>query len=247
MSSIPISLLYFTSTKQHYDHKDVYLVTLNHLDKEIPLLNFKVKVAHIKITPGEEALAETMEKELVGRGFKVLTTTAGWKRGTSHQIGYMSDVIKISKELSVYENNHVMWLEDDSLMVSNKPPLIGVLHKMIQLVESSPEILTARFLRRGDLSTSPIMKKDESGDFFYSPHFNFQPAIMRSRDFYQACRVIEANPEATAQVQCEMLWRLVLAPLSPSDYKHIVWYPDFAETIHIGVPDYLKIKAELGL
>lgn len=243
--NIPISILFFTSTKQHYGHKDVYSVTLKHFDNQLPLCNFPVKIAHIKVTPGDEVLAESMEKELVNFGFKVITTTAGWQRGTSHQIGYMGDVVKMSKELSIYKNNHILWLEDDSLMVSHKLPLSGILQRMVQLVDSSPEILTTRFLRRGDFSTSPILKSEEL--YFYSPHFNFQPAIMRSRDFYQACRVLEANPQAAQTVQCEMLWRLILAPMSPIEHKHIVWFPDYAETIHTGVPDYLKIKEELGL
>lgn len=242
---LPISLMFMTSTKGHFGHKEVYLSTLNHLDRQIPLSYFRVKVAHIKITPGEEVFAQEMRKKLETFGFEVMERVAAWSRGQSHQQEYMKDLIKVSKNEKLYRNNFVLWLEDDSTMYSEKDSLERILTRMVLFLENRQDTASARFLRKGDFSTSPILK--EEGDFFWSPHFNFQPSILRSRDFYLGCKAIEDNFNNILNIQSEMLWRLVLAPFSRSELKHIVWHPDYAETHHLGSPEYPELKKKLNL
>jgi hypothetical protein len=244
--NIPISLIFFTSTKGHYDHKGIYLDTLNHLDKQIPLDSFSVKIAHIKVSPDEMGLLPIMETELVKRGFKTIVSIASWDRGQSHQNEYMKDVIKVSKEKALYSNPHVLWLEDDSVILPGNVSLEARLHEMTRLVDYSPDILSCRFIRRADYDGGvPVFNGD--GRVFFSPYFDFQPSILRSRDFYLAAKTIEDNIDKTAQVQCEMLWRLVLAPFSRAELKHLVWYPNECETVHLGVPDYLNVRKTLSL
>lgn len=245
MNAIPISLLFFTSTKGHFGHKDVYLTTLNHLERQIPLATFAAKVAHIKVGTDDGEAGARMATELERRGFKVIQTVADWKRGTSHQQAYMADVVRVSKEVSIYANPHIWWLEDDEAIRCHEGSLEEVLARMVRLVESSPDVLSARFLRAGDLASSPILKQEK--DHFWSPHLNFQEPLMRSRDFDLVCKIIEHNWAQIQQIQCEMLWRLMLAPFSRSELKHIVWNPGYAETIHLGTPDYPRLKQELGL
>ncbi len=241
---VPVTLCFFTSTKGHFGHKDVYLRTLNQLHRQFPLDYFGARLAHIKVTPGEEAIAEQMAEELVKRGFELLTTTAAWSRGTSHQIGYMQDVVTVSKDPLVHENPYVLWLEDDSLSVPHDGDYSRLLGDSLRFFDD-PEILSVRLLRRCDHAGSPILRQEKN--YFFSPHFNFQPAFLRSRDFYLAALTIERNPEATARVQCEMLWRLVLANFTRNPLCHVVWNPDHAETIHLGTPEYPRLVEEYKL
>ena len=245
VGSIPISLLLFTSTKGHFGFRDIYLTTLALLDRQIPLSQFSVKVAHIKISPGEEATAEEMKERLTEFGFQVIVAIAPWSRGTSHGNEYMQDVIRVSKMTQVYTSPYVMWLEDDSPVVCHKAPLERVLARMIGAIESSPDALSSRFIRRGDyVGGVPSLLTED--DHFFSPFTDFQPAVWRARDFYLAAKTIEDNWDRVQGIQCEALWRMVTDPLSRASVKrHWVWLPDYAETIHLGCPEYPTLKQNL--
>lgn len=238
MKNIPIALLFFTSTKGHFGFKKIYADTLEHLNKQIPLGNFTQKIGHIKVSPGEEELGEKMKSDLINYGFDdVILTVADWSRGVVHQNEYMRDVIRVSQKQNIYSCPYVLWLEDDSPFTSHPVSLETCLNRMTKMLDASPDILSVRFLRRPDLPSSPIIPSGNE-EYFWSPHFNFQPVIMRSRDFYLACKIIDDNFESTKNIQCEMLWRLVLGPFSSEEKKHAVWYPDYGETFHIGIQDY---------
>jgi hypothetical protein len=239
--SIPISFLLFTSTKGHYDFKDIYLTTLSHYDRQVPLSQFAVKVAHIKVTPGEEGIAKMMEDNLVARGFKVLTTTAAWTRGANHGQEYMKDVIKVSKEPSIHRCPHVMWVEDDTILLCHKDPLDRVLSRMTHAIDSSPDHLSARFIWRSAYEGG-VPSLQTNADSFYSPFTDFQPALWRARDFYLAAKTMEDNWDRVHGMHCEALWRAVTDPLSRSTLKHLVWLPDYAEPIHLGCPEYPDLK-----
>lgn len=247
-SKLPISICFFTSTKGHFGHKDVYRKTLLHLDRQLSLDSFGGKFAHIKVTPGEEDIALEMAHILESWGFEVEQTVASWHRGNSHQSAYMSDVVKLSKNPAIYHQPYVLWLEDDSTITPRKTGIWDLLGSSCQRLKEDNELVSVRLLRKGDLASSPMVEPMKEGDnFFYSPHFNFQPAILRSRDFYLACKVVEDNPGATAVTQCEMLWRFILANFSRSDKKHMVYHPGYAETIHLGTPEYPNLVKELSL
>ncbi len=245
MRTLPISLVLFTSSKQHFGFKDVYLKTLAHLDRQIPLSLFGARVAHVKVGLDDAAFGEEMRGELEARGFTVLTTSADWSRGQSHQMAYMQDVIKLSKEPSVYRHPYVLWTEDDQTITPHQCSAEDLLLQSCRRLADDNELVSVRLLRRGDLSTSPMVGREET--LFYSPHLNFQWPLMRARDFYLASLAIEHNPQAAATIQCEMLWRLVLANFSRSDRKHIVYLPDFAESIHLGTPEYPALCKQLDL
>ena len=245
MTPIPLSVLFFTSTKQHFGFKDVYLTTLNDLHRNLPLEFFQVKVAHIKVTPGEEDFGCVMERELVSRGFKVIKTVAAWSRGISHQQAYLEDVRRVSLEPSIYECPHVLWIEDDSTLTVNKTALITALGRMIEFINSSPDHLSARFIRRGDYEGGVPSLLTEK-DHFISPFTDFQPAIWRSRDFYLIAKLIEDCWKTIQNMQCEAVWRMVSDVFSRHPHKHMVWLPDYAESIHLGTPDYPSLKKRLG-
>ena len=245
MIPLPLTLALYTSTKDHFGHS-TYLATLSHIERQLPLPAFSVKIAHIKITPGQEQIGVIIRGELEKRGFKVIETVADWQRGTSHQVAYNQDLIKMSKEKDLYQNPHLLWLEDDSTLTCHQDSLDKVLTRMVGFIESSSDVLSARFVRKSDFDGGlPILKRES--DHFFSPYFDFQPLIMRSRDFYLAAKMIETNFQAQQNVQIEMLWRLVLGEFSRSELKHMVWLPDYAETVHLGTPEYLALKESLNL
>ncbi len=245
--ALPITLAFFTSTKQHFGFKDIYRTTLNHLDRQLPISWFGQRVVSLKVTPGDEAIAADMVADLERRGFEVLTTVGNWSRGQSHQKAYMDDVVKLSKHPSVYKQPYVLWLEDDSTISPHQCSVEDLLLRGCQMLAEDNELTSVRLLRATDLGTSPSVGPIDDGRFFYSPHVNFQPLTLRSRDFYLAARFVEENPQAAAQVQCEALWRAVLEPFSRSEKRHLVWHPSYAETIHLGVADYPALKASLNL
>ena len=246
MTKIPLSVFFMTSTKGHWN-QDTYLSTLKSFERQIPWGDISVKVVHIKITPGSQAKAAEMIDELERRGFKVLTSTADWQRGVSHQLAYNSDLVKVSKEPSLYLNQFCLFLEDDSTLTCHKHPLREVLSRMVAFLEASPDLLTTRFIRRADYEGGvPIL--DTIHDVFFSPNYDFQPSVIRCRDFYLAAKIIEANPEAQQAVQIEMLWRTVLDQFSRAPVqRHLVWHPDYCESIHLGTQDYPALKASLNL
>jgi len=247
MRDFPITLLFWTSTKGHFGRKDDYLWTIDHLDGQMTR-EFSGRIAHVKTTPGEEAVAEQMMEQLDRRGFETHITMGAWARGTSHQLAYMEDVRRISKLPQVYENQYIAWWEDDSPVVCLKDPLDVVLDRMLYHIDSSPEALSARFIRKGDYDGG-VPSLLDAGDHWYSPHTDFQPAIWRSRDFYLAAKAIEDNWDRVQNIQCEQLWRMVTDSFSAVPTRHLVWHPSYAHTEHLGVPslDHEAVLARLGL
>ncbi len=247
MIKIPLTICFFTSTKGHFGYKSIYLDTLTHLNMHLPLTSFEGLLAHIKISPGEEELGNKMEQDLKECGFRVLKTVEAWQHGVVHQGTYLRDQIRVSKEQYLHATPYMMLLEDDSPFESHETFLDGCLYRMIRMLKVDRNLLSVRFLRRGDLSSSPMLSNpdDDSKDYFYSPHFNFQPLIMRTADYFHATKIIEDRFDRLSGIQSEMLWRMILAPFSRSEFKHIVWYPDYAETYHLGCLDYETIKKEI--
>lgn len=245
MTKIPLSVFMMSSTKGHFGF-DTYLTTLDHFARQIPWEAISVKVAHIKVTPGEEAKGEQMKAEFERRGFKVLMTVAAWQRGTSHQVSYCADLVTVSKEPSLYLNPHVLWLEDDGTLSTVSVPLDQILARMVAFLDASPELVSVRFIREPDFAGGvPVFAP--TSETFFSPNVDFQPLLIRSRDFFLAAKVVESNPEVQQTTQIELLWRLILDQFSRNEHKHLVWLPSVAHSIHLGVPDYPALKQSLNL
>lgn len=233
-----------TSTKGHYQVRDMYAWTLTSIDRQIPLSQFGGLYAHVKVSTGDEKIGEQMEAILKSKGFTVELTPGDWSRGTSHQQAYLIDLRRASMHPVVQGQPYVLIQEDDSTMDVHGGDLAQVLHRMVRFLDN-PDVVSTRFLRRGDLCTSPIIKQE--ADLFYSPHYNLQPSILRSRDFYIANRFIEINWAQLSHLQCELILRIALNQLTRSKLAHIAWLPDYAESHHLGVPDYLNVRKTLNL
>ena len=248
VKKIPATLLMFATSRGHYGCNTIYQATIDHLNKHLPLSEWAGLLFHIKIAPGEELAGEKMKSDLQARGFTVETEFADWKRGQSHFSEYLKDQIKMSRHPMVRDNPFVYWTDDDYLAVTHKANYPYVLNRMIDIVQSSQDILSSRFLREND-TLEPITENvnENHPDFFYSRDFNWQPLIIRSRDFYLSCKMIEDNWPVACQMHGEALWREVMSGMSRSKNKHAVWHPSYAEVANLGVKQYFDIASRFNL
>lgn len=250
MSSRTPTLLIFMTAAGHYGCRTIYRATLDHLDRQLPLVQWSARVAHIKARPGEEPVMEIMKDDLQRRGFIVETAVGDWVRGQSHYAAYLRDQIRMSQHPAVYDNPLVYWTDDDYLAVTHQGSFERVLARMCQLVESDPNVLTARFLREEDvdaLNPDRTVAIEPELNLAWSKHLNFQPLVVRSRDFHRACKIIEDNWTTAVQMHGEALWREVLAPFSRSERKHAVWLPTYSQVVNLGVLHYLDVAKRLNL
>jgi hypothetical protein len=245
---LPITFLMFATARGHYGCNTIYNTTIDFLNSKLPLNEWGALLFHIKIAPGEEKVGEQMKADLESRGFIVETEIANWKRGQSHFCEYLKDQIKMSQHPAVRDNPFVYWSDDDNIPLTHSDNFLKVLHRMVKTVESSQDIVSFRFLREND-TREPIVEdvNDEHPDFFYSRDFNWQPLIIRSRDFHRGCKVIEDNWHIATQMHGEGLWREVTAPMSRSKNKHAVWHPKYAEVANLGVPNYAEVASRFNL
>lgn len=243
---IPVCLALFTSTKGHWGTRDLYRTTLAHLDRRTPLALFAEKIAHIKVSVGDDEIAASMEAHLRGLGFHVIKTTADWTRGTAHQHGIIQDQRTVSLDPRLHACPFVLIHEDDSPWECHGLSTTDCLLHSCRMLAENHELVSVRTLRREDLSTSPMIAvPQEDPRWFYSPHWNLQPGLLRVRDFYVGCNLIEQNWARVSHLQVELLWRLVLASFSRSELRHLVYRPDYCETYHIGTQDWQQRVAAL--
>jgi hypothetical protein len=234
---LPITLCLFTSTKGHFGRKTDWRLTVNAWDRLVGLSSFGHKIAHIKCSSGEESLAEEIRRELREEGFETMVTPGDWSRGLSHGSKYLGDMVTVSKNKSVYKNPYFLLLEDDSPVITGGTPLVDILSGSCKKLDADHELLTVRTIRRGDYEGGvPHIDGGDTDVSFCSPNTDFQPMILRTSDYYRLCIALERNPQACEQIQCEMLWRLILDNFSRSPFRHMVYKPDYCEALHIGTP-----------
>lgn len=247
MSRAP-TLLMMMTTSGHYGCKTIYKATLDYLDHQLPLIQWGARVCHIKGKSGHEAILEIMREDLTRRGFIVESAIADWSRGASHFQECLKDQIKMSQHPAVCDNPLVYFTDDDYLAVCHGDTYPRVLHKMCQLVESSPDILTSRFLREQDQDAlANIVSIEPDQHLAWHKHVNWQPMVLRSRDFYVLGKIIQDNWSQAIQMHGEALWREVLATLSRSEKKHAVWLQDFAVVANLGVEEYESVAKRFSL
>lgn len=234
---LPICLGLFVSTKGHFNRKTDWRLTLDHWDKQLPLASFGERICHLKTTPGDEQLAAEMTANLQARGFHVVETVGSWQRGLSHGAAYLGDQAKISRDARIHTQPYFLLLEDDAPVLAHGCSLEDLLLRSCHLLATNHELVTVRTIRKGDYDGGvPSLGEAEEGRAFYSPFTDYQPLLLRSLDFYRLGLILQANPDACGQVQCEALWARILRQFSGSSLCNLVWKPYWAEAAHIGVP-----------
>lgn len=248
LPKLPITYLMYLTTEGYGGCSTLYRSTLDHTERHLPLSSFRHLVASIKITPGREAVAEVMKEHLVSRGFIVETATAPWQRGPKHFEEYLKDMRRMSQHEAVRDSPYIFTTDHDYPLEVYKDPLIRVIHRMTQLLDDSFDTMSVRFQRQEDVDAmNTAIASEPERDLWWSKDWNLQPLVMRSIDYYRACKVIEDNWAAATSMHGEALWREVLAPMSRSPRKHAVWLPGYAQCVNLGVPHYADVAKRLNL
>lgn len=238
---VPISLCLFTSTKGHFGIKIRYQETIQSLSANIPLSYFANKVAHIKVSPGEEAIAVEMTQKLEGYGFKVYSTTAIWSHGqNSHQIEYLSDMLKIYSLPELQKTKYVFALEDDWLLKSDN--FIKDVDFTISLFEQNPDLLQVRiprysneFDRINGLYTKHGIQgvaKKASDKHFWHNDFSMNPSLFRLRDLRNALVLLHRAPNLPMHVEHGLGAALKFLSMANTPFAALTT----ARIAHIGTP-----------
>lgn len=255
MEKLPINLIFFTSTKGHFGHKDIYQHTLNSLKKQIAPERIGYKVAHIKVSPDEHHIAYEMMDFLEQWGFdKILTTEANWSHDGNHGEEYTKDIQKTLEYLSVNPNTEefTLWMEDDYIFNINKETkcpqnLDFYFDRAINVLKSNFRLQTVRFnldkpdkdkiLQYDDLVY--LQKKN------YTPYQNtvtFQPTIYRTKDLWWSyCVFLKNNWEKLKHTHIELRSGYSLFPLTDSPMPFAEFNYDIVRSIHIGTKNYKEI------
>lgn len=233
-----ITLALFTTTKGHYDHKEIYKTTISSLLKKTSV--FTDKIVHIKREKDDELVYHEMVKFFVDLNFDIIETFGEWKHNdVSHFVEHAKDIVTLMRHKTVQKNKYVFWLEDDFIFESGDP-LDKIFKYIIQILDENPNKLNVRFLRDGiDIPTLyPTLSYDNNKYFAHKDVFSFNPTVLRSRDAWiLSIHFIRAfNP----QIHIERFATESLRPLSADIDPFLSLHTEFAKCIHIGTEDFNK-------
>lgn len=207
-----MNVLMMTSTKGHFDRKDIYKKTFEDFGSQTEDCMITSKIVHIKVSPGDEDLALEMEKNLYENGAtKVLSTFGLWKHGDqSHHNEYIRDISR-SIELLCKSNNDdpTLFLEDDWLirsMVKESTVTEWLIESAI-LLTRKPELVQVRIPRFNNEFERINRLKFKHGinasatevpnEFYFTANdWSNNPFIARTRDMYLALCLMRKFPNS---------------------------------------------------
>ena len=250
-----LNLIFFTSTKGHFGHKDIYKHTLNDLATKIDPKLLDKKVAHIKISPGEEDLAVEMRAFLYQWGFnEVLSTVADWSHNANHGEEYTKDITKTLDFLSTYgAAEYTLWMEDDYVF-QYKNSLFKLKDPFQMAINSLKDDLGNMVVRFNLDKPSPnaiekvncCVNRQKENYTQWGPTVTFQPTIYRTKDLWWAyCIFIKNNWEKLKNVHIELRSGYSLFPLTNKKEPFLEFDYDIARSVHIGVKNYKEILDRL--
>jgi len=247
---LPLNLIFFTSTKGHFGHKDIYQHTLNHLKKQINLESFKNKVAHIKVSPSEQDIADEMSRFLREIGFDyVLMTTSDWSHNGNHGEEYTKDIQKVLNFMSQNDmSEYSLWMEDDYIFdIKQDESLNFYFNWGINALKYNYDLLTVRF--NLDIPDESKIKKYDALLYLQKKDYTkygvtntFQPTIYRTKDLWWAyCVFLKNNWEKLKHTHIELRSGYSLFPLTNSPMPFAEFHCDIVKSVHIGTEDYKEI------
>jgi len=253
------SLNFFTSTKGHFNCKNIYKYTLNDLfKKSIIFKSLSYKIAHIKISEGEESIGSEMEKFLYSdfKFDKVLTTVGKWSHsdGSSH-FEYLKDINKL---YSWYELSNIPfgihWEDDFCFNIENADDFIK---RGFDFIKYNHNKLTFRYTREGDedilqRTNAKIYVPYNYDNIYQSVYaqdneFSFNPTFLRNSDMKYISK-FAAKTYPNIHAHCERAFGLVANYLNSEKntfgfYEDRFCFVDNKILTHIGTPDFAaKLK-----
>ncbi len=241
MTPIPITFALATTTKGHFSMKTRWIETLDSFNRALPLSEYVQRVAHIKVSPGEEALGEEMDAKLRERGFKVQSTVAAWSHDhQSHQTEYIRDALAIT---NMTRSPYLLFCEDDWAVKTYHGDLIDYLERAVAYLEEESQCMQVRIPRWSDefarINNLPakhgLDRRAEvlNDNIFVHDDFSMNPAIYRTRDLRAALMLtqVSALPKHIEHGTGEAL-RILSG--SPTHDAFACFYPDKIRIGHLG-------------
>lgn len=191
---IPITFALMTTTKGHFDIKTRWRETIESFDSNGELSHFDHLFAHIKISPGEEAIAEEMIAGLQSKRFNVMVTPGNWKHGDStHQENYLRDIYKVS---NYCKSPYIFLVEDDWKVKSHDVSCKFWYDMAFELLIDNPDLMQVRIPRysnefdrinklkqKHNLDRSAVQADDYH---FRHNDYSANPSFYRTRDIRNA-------------------------------------------------------------
>jgi hypothetical protein len=195
-SALDFCVCFFTSTKGHFKNKTIYKHTLENLEKDLASTT-KIFV-HIKVTPGEEEIANNMAQTITSifPDAQITQTVGQWNHvdGSSHY-EYLKDIHTLFEKARYY--NYALFLEDDWLF-NNNAYVAFYRHNDIKLdfreemrkakgwLKGVPEIFCYRWLRDDPTIDERTDAKKDFGGLLYSQNkeFSFNPCVIRPKEMF---------------------------------------------------------------
>lgn len=237
-----ISLNFFTSTKGHFGCKTIYKKTLDRLKVIGALDSFAFKIAHVKISPGEDNIFKTIYSSLLSDySFdKIFFTFGEWSHtsGSSH-LEYLKDINTLYTKL-LYEPktpDYGLWLEDDWFFHSSAEEFQYFLQKGINVLSNNKHIMSYRVTRRDDDDIINRTKSiyDEKRDLFlHNNEFSFNPTIVRNLEQH---RVSSLALNCQLHPHCEMAYTIASNIMSREHQNRIFSFSHTRIIEHIGDPN----------
>jgi hypothetical protein len=204
-----LTLCLYSVSNGHWSSKDCYLRTIQ--DLETHKVNFADKIVHIKIRPGEEEFAETMEKDFIKYGYRVLKTVADWRRWHgSHSVEQLKDIFTVFNEI---KTDYIFHLEDDWKIKPISNTLEFWLEQSINLLKSNSEVLQVRIPRQiNEFEHFKSMEKVDDSWKKQGELFSLNPHIIKKRDLSIILQYILASKDQilpflrNQQMNVEMLF-----------------------------------------
>lgn len=234
---LPLSLAFFTTTKGHYDRKDIYRRTISDLFEKLEGDCFSVKIAHIKLSEGEEAVAKEMSGFFSEWGIESIITEGKWKHNdSSHYVEHAKDICKLFSSPQIQSQPFVFWLEDDFVFkLSKDKNLLNYFKEALAFLSSNPDLVCFRFLRHAsDVERISAVKTGFDHILVSPKEFSFNPNLCRTRDLYWAARIMEREFSRSG-THIETFFRMIMQSGSKTG-DIACFHPDYVCVKHIGTP-----------
>lgn len=238
-----MNLCFFTTTKGHFGRKDIYRITLESLFSKVRNSFFSRRIAHIKITPGEESVAQEMEEYLMSHGFHVLKSVGDWRHNdNSHGAEYNKDIYKVFSSKEATLDRFSFWLEDDWILNGNN--IDAKFISAEKFLGRQPEYLSVRVnaekYEDDKVFGESIFKVQGNNYTQWGPTFTFQPTVTKTDAVHYAYSLLQRNWEQMGHLHVELqsTYSIRSLVLNPTPFA-IFPYEDLNCT-HIGAPPFEK-------
>lgn len=236
-----MNLCFFTTTKGHFGRKDIYKITVENLFSKVPYHYFFNRVAHIKVSPGEESVADEMEGYLTSRKFHVLKSLGEWQHHKmSHGYEYNKDIYAMFSNDIVGRDRFSLWLEDDWIL--NGEDVGYKLSEAQNFLKFDPNYLSVRVnAERYDddkILDNGKFKVQKENYTNWGPTFTFQPTVVKTDSIHYAYTLLRRNWEQMKHLHVELQSTYCIRGLVANPTPFAMFDYDQLNCTHIGAPPF---------